>query len=65
MASAAFIARTTEIDKILVRLTALSSEHFDAAPDDVTCGHVGTMACYLHGLRRVGDAAFDEGEHLC
>ena len=63
MALAAFIARTTEIDTILARLAALSLEHFDTAPDDVTWAHVGTLGNYLHGLRRVADAAFHEGEH--
>ena len=36
VALAAFIARKAEIDIILARLTALSSEHFDTAPDEVT-----------------------------
>jgi hypothetical protein len=43
MALAAFIARKTEIDIILARLTALSGEHFNTAPDEVTWGHVGTL----------------------
>jgi hypothetical protein len=35
-ALAAFIARKTEIDTILARLTALSGEHSDTEPDDET-----------------------------
>jgi hypothetical protein len=60
-ALAAFIARKTEIDTILERLTALSAEHFNAAPDDVTWGHVGTLGGYLERLRQISDAAFQEG----
>ena len=62
-AHAAFIARKTEIDTILVRLTALTGEHFNVTPDAVTWADVGTLGSYLEGLRRVSDAAFHEGEH--
>ncbi len=62
-ALSAFIARKAEIDAILARLSALSDEHFNPAPDDVTWADVGTLASYLAGLRRVSDAAFQEGEH--
>ena len=62
-ALAAFIARKTEIDTILERLTALSAEHFNAMPDAVTWADIGTLGGYLEGLRRVSDAAFHEGEH--
>jgi hypothetical protein len=41
---AAFIARKSEIDTILARLTALSSEYFGREPDAVTWGDVGTLA---------------------
>jgi hypothetical protein len=63
VALAAFIARKAEIDIILARLTALSSEHFDAAPNEVTWGHVASLGSYLGQLRQVSDAAFHEGEH--
>ena len=63
-ALAAFIVRKTEIDTILARLTVLSGEHFDTAPDEVTWAHVGTLGSYLEGLRRVSDAAFHEREHI-
>jgi hypothetical protein len=62
-ALAGFIARKTEIDAILVRLTALSAEHFNRAPDEVSWGDVGTLGSYLEGLRKVSSAAFHEGEH--
>ena len=62
-AFAAFVARKSEIDTILARLTALSNEHFNRSPDDISWGDVGTLSGYLKGLREVSDAAFHEGEH--
>jgi len=62
-AIAAFIARKTEIDTILARLSALSAEHINRAPDDVSWDDVGTLGSYLEGLREVSDAAFHQGEH--
>jgi hypothetical protein len=59
----AFIARKAEIDSILARLSALSDEHFNTAPEDVTWADVSTLGSYLSGLRRVSDAAFHKGEH--
>jgi hypothetical protein len=59
----AFIASKTEIDTILARIAALSAEHFNRAPDDVTWADVGTLGGYLKGLREVSDAAFQEGEY--
>jgi hypothetical protein len=60
----AFIDRKTEIDTILGRLTALSSEHFNRAIEDVSWTDVGILGSYLKGLREVSDAAFHEGEHV-
>jgi hypothetical protein len=62
-AFAAFIASKTGIDTILARIAALSAEHFNRAPDDVTWADVGTFGGYLKGLREVSDAAFQEGEY--
>jgi len=62
-ALSAFIARKTEIDTILARLAALSAEHFNRAPEDVTWADVETLGRYLEGLRQIGNAAFHEGEH--
>jgi hypothetical protein len=62
-ALAAFIARKAEIDTILARIAALSAEHFNRAPDDVTWADVGTLGGYLKGLREVSEAAFQEGEY--
>lgn len=62
-ALAAFLARKADIDGMLARLQALSAEHFDIASDEVHWGHVGTLAHYAEGLKRITDAAFREGEH--
>ena len=62
-ALAAFIAKKTEIDTMLARLIALSSDHFGCDPEAVNWGDVGTLASYLKGLREISDAAFHEGEY--
>ena len=59
----AYIAKKTEIDTMLARLTALSDDHFNVAPDDVTWADVGTLAHYSELLKRITDSAFKEGEH--
>lgn len=59
----AFLARKAEIDTMLARLTALSADHFNVAPDDINWGHVGPLATYAELLKRITDAAFHEGEH--
>lgn len=59
----AFIAKKAEIDTMLARLKALSDDHFNAAPDDVNWGHVGTLSDYATLLKRITDSAFKEGEH--
>jgi hypothetical protein len=61
-ALAAFVARKIEIDTILAGLVALSADHFNCAPDEVTWADVGTLSSNLEGLRQVSDAAFHEGE---
>jgi hypothetical protein len=62
-ALASFIARKDEIDTILARLAALSGDHFNRTPDDITWADVGTLGGYLKGLREVSDNAFHEGEY--
>ena len=59
----AYIAKKTEIDTMLARLTALSEDHFNVAPDEVDWGHVGTLAHYAELLKRITDSAFKAGEH--
>ena len=57
------VARETEINTILARLTALSSDHFSCEPETVTWADVGTLANYLKALRDISNFAFQEGEH--
>jgi hypothetical protein len=59
----AFLAAKVEIDAMLERLTALSADHFDAHPDEINWGHVGTLNHYAGLLRQISDSAFKEGEH--
>ena len=58
-----FLAAKFEIDALLARLQALSDEHFNASPDTVDWGHVGTLNHYRVRLREITDMAFNEGEH--
>lgn len=59
----AFIAAKLEIDTMLERLKALSDDHFEAHPDEVNWGHVGSLSHYRNKLREITDMAFREGEH--
>jgi hypothetical protein len=62
-ALAAFVSRKAEIDATLTRLQALSDDHFNYSPDEITWDHVGTLGYYAELLKRVTDSAFQEGEH--
>jgi hypothetical protein len=62
-ALAAFVSNKAEIDAMLIRLQALSGDHFGYAPDEVTWAHVGTLEHYAELLKRITDSAFREGEH--
>jgi putative heme iron utilization protein len=62
-ALAAFLATKGEIDAMLERLTAISADHFDAHPDEINWGDVGTLNHYAGLLRQISDSAFKEGEH--
>jgi len=59
----AYIAKKNEIDTMLARLTALSDDHFNVAPNEVDWGHVGTLAHYAELLKRITDSTFREGEY--
>jgi hypothetical protein len=63
-ALAAFVSKKAEIDTMLTRLQALSDDHFNYSPEDVTWDHVGTLGYYAELLKRVTDSAFKEGEHV-
>jgi hypothetical protein len=62
-ALAAFVQRKAEIDAMLSRLQALSDDHFNYSPDEISWDHVGTLGYYAELLKRVTDSAFHEGEH--
>ena len=59
----AFIAKKIEIDDMLARLQALSDEHFNAQPDEINWGHVGTLEHYASQLKELTNSAFGEGEY--
>jgi hypothetical protein len=58
-----FLATKGEIDAMLERQTALSADHFDAHPDKINWGHVGSLNQCAGLLRQISDSAFREGEH--
>jgi len=62
-ALAAFISKKTEIDKMLARLQALSDDHFETQPDEISWGDVGTLGHYASLLKRITDSACGEGEY--
>ena len=62
-AVAAFMIKKAEIDAMLARLQTLSDDHFDADPETIHWGHVGTLSHYVELLKRITDSAFHEGEH--
>ena len=59
----AFIAKKAEIDEMLTRLQQLSDNHFEAHPDEINWGDVGTLGHYAELLKQITDSAFQEGEH--
>jgi hypothetical protein len=59
----AFLARKAEIDERLARLQALSDDHFEAHPDEITWSNVADLARYAELLQQLTDIAFNEGEH--
>lgn len=62
-ALAAFIAKKSEIETALARLTDLAENHFDTDPDGIDWGHVGTLDDYASKLKQITDSAFNEGEN--
>jgi hypothetical protein len=62
-ALAAFVSKKAEIDAMLTRLQALSDDHFNYSPDEITWSHAEGLAHYAELLKRITDQAFNEGEH--
>jgi hypothetical protein len=56
-------ARKAEIDERLARLQALSDDHFEVHPDEVTWSDVADLARHAELLQQITDIAFNEGEH--
>ncbi len=54
----AFIATKAEIDERLRRLQALSDEHFNTRPDEVSWGGVGTLQRTAARLREICEGDF-------
>ena len=59
----AFLTAKIEIDAMLKRLAALSTDHFETIPEEINWGDVGTLNHYASLLRRITDSAFKAGEH--
>jgi hypothetical protein len=59
---ATFVSKKAQIDAMLARLQALSDDHFNYGPDELTWAHVGTLEHYAELLKRVTDSASKEGE---
>jgi hypothetical protein len=62
-ALAKFLSHKAEIDAMLERLQGLRDAHFDANPEEINWGDVGTLADMAKKLREISDSAFGEGEH--
>ena len=62
-ALAAFVSKKAEIDAMLTRLQALSDDHFNYSPDEITWSHAEGLAHYAELLKRITDMAFNEGDH--
>jgi hypothetical protein len=58
----AFTTTKAQIDAMLDSLEALSDDHFEAHPDKINWGDVGTLNHYASLLRQITDVAFREGE---
>ena len=59
----AFMTTKLQINDMLARLTALSDDHFEAHPEEINWGDVGTLNHYASLLLQITDSAFKEGEH--
>ena len=60
----AFMTAKFQIDAMLERLKALSTDHFETSPDETNWSDVGTLNHYASLLRQITDSAFKEGEFV-
>ena len=58
----AFLIAKAQIDTMLSQLQALSDDHFESHPDEITWADVGTLNHYVSLLQQITDSAFKEGE---
>jgi hypothetical protein len=56
-----FITAKAEIDKLLADLAALSADHFNANPDEVNWGHVGSAGHIRDRLQEIASFAAGNG----
>lgn len=59
----AFLTAKADFDTMLLRLKALSEDHFGTHPDKITWANVRTLNHYASHLRQVTDSAFKECEY--
>jgi hypothetical protein len=57
----AFITAKAEIDRHFADLAALSADHFNASPDEINWGHVGTVSHIRERLREIASFANGTG----
>ena len=60
-ALAAFLAAKAEIDRLLAELAVLSADHFQASPDGITWGHVGSANHLRERLQEIANFATGKG----
>jgi hypothetical protein len=54
-------AAKTEIDRLLADLAALGADHFNASPDEINWGHVGTATHIRDRLQEIASFANGNG----
>ena len=59
----AFMTAKFQIDAMLERLQVLGDDHFEAHPDEINWGDVGTLNHYASLLRQITDSVLKVGEH--
>jgi len=59
----AFIAHKANMDAMLKRLQAASTNHFETNPDSITWGDVGFLADISKDLELITNRVFQEGEY--
>lgn len=57
----AFLAAKAEIDRLLAELAAVSADHFQASPDEITWSHVGSANHIRERLKEITDFASGKG----